>query len=148
MVAKVFGYLFELVLILVSNDIGQTFLPGAAWKLSQVGGSDLFNDIGEVVLGDGLDHLLDEDVLVLREVFSLDLFVEVFATSFSDEKSLGGSSALESNLSSVLELTNKKALLDGALSCLIPVHVSGDGLLNHLGLARACSSSTASFVIH
>ena len=92
----------------------------------------LLNDAGEVILRDCLDDFLDERVLMEREVFFLDLCVELWATSFSNQECFCRSSTFQGNLCGILQLTDEQILLDCAFYTLIPVGVSRDCLLHKI----------------
>lgn len=87
-------------------------------------GCYVLNDAREVIFGDSLDDFFDEWVLVLSEILIFDLVVEFLTTCFSNEKSFGCSSNLESHLGSILKLTNEQILLDGSFGSCVPVDVS------------------------
>jgi hypothetical protein len=103
----------------------------------------LLNDAGKVIFGDCLDDFLDERVLMEGEVFFLDLFVELWTTSFSNQECFCRSSTFQGNLCGILQLTDEQILLDDALYTLIPVGVSRDCLLHDVLLGMRGSGSTA-----
>lgn len=84
----------------------------------------MLDDAGEVVLGDSLDDLPDKRVLVKREVLLLDLLVELWAASLSNQECFSRSSTFQGDLCGVLQLTNEQILLDDALHALIPIGIS------------------------
>lgn len=92
----------------------------------------MLNDASKVIFGDCLDDFLDERVLMEREVFFLDLFVELAATSFSNQECFCRSSTFQGNLCGILQLTDEQILLDDALHALIPIGVSRDCLLHKI----------------
>lgn len=115
--------LFDFASVLVGDDVGKGLLPAAALLARKARGADLLNDGGEIVLGDGLHDLFDEDVLMKGEVLRLDLLKQFFAAGFGYQKRLGRSSCFQCDSRSPAPLTQEKVLLDDAFCTLIPVGV-------------------------
>lgn len=135
LVSEPLGNLLKLRIILVCNDIGKSFLPVARlWLLLHVQvelwAGDRVNNRIEIILDNSLDNVLDVLILLLSEEAGLDLFVEFLAAGLSNKKRLSRPTTLKSNFSSVLELTDQQILLDDTLWSLVPIDISGDGLLD------------------
>jgi len=131
LVAEGPGDLLDLASVLVGDDVGESLLPAAALLASEAWCAGLLNYGGEVVLGNGLDHLLDKDVLVEGEVLGLDLVKELFASRFGDQESLGGSSSFQGDPRGPASFAQQKILLDDSLGSLVPVGVARNGLLHY-----------------
>ena len=89
--------MLDLVIVLISDDISQSFLPAAALLSREVGSTYLLYNGLKIVLGDCLDNFLDEDIFVESKVLCFDLVEKLFASRFGDQKCLCGSPCLESN---------------------------------------------------
>ena len=77
----------------------------------------------KVPLSNRVDNGSDEAILLKLEVPLLDVLEELFSTALSNQESGCGAAAFESDLSSVLEVSNQKVLLDEVLVTFIPVCV-------------------------
>lgn len=147
MVTELLGHFLQLDIVLVSDDVGQGLLPGAELRLLQLLFGHMLDDASEIVLHDGLHNLLDENILVAGEVLFLDLLIQLFATCFSNEKSLCGATAFESYLSSAFKLTQKKILLNDTFCTLVPIGIPRDGLLHEVLPRVWCPRPTAPIVV-
>jgi len=121
----------------VNVEVGKGFLPCDRGGCSMRRLSDtVLRDSAEVIFDNALDDCLNERVFLHFEELRLDVIKHLLATGSSNHKCLSSPSTLEGNLSSILQVTNHKILLDHGFRALVPVSILRDSLCNSVRMAR------------